>query len=158
MKKSPSLIDLVKRLPPNWKKKLAPLFREPFFERLNQFLDDEYQSNKEIYPARENIFRALRELDLPDVKVVILGQDPYHGSDQAIGFSFAVPNDVFPKPPSLRNIFKELESDLGISVPKEYSDLTAWASQGVLLLNTVLTVEAAKPLSHRGQGWEEFMR
>lgn len=121
-----------------------------------QFLDSEYQAQKEIYPSKAQVMRALTALDLPDVKVVILGQDPYHGSGQAMGLSFAVPNELFPKPPSLQNIFKELKTDLGISVAKDQSDLTGWVQQGVLLLNTVLTVEASKPLSHRDQGWEQF--
>ena len=143
-------------LPPVWKEKIEPLAQEPFFKKLTAFLKAEYQAKKIIYPARPNILRALQELDLPRVKVVILGQDPYHGPGQAIGFSFAVPNDLFPKPPSLQNIMKELQEDLKISVPKEQSDLTGWVHQGVLLLNTVLTVEASKPLSHRDQGWEKF--
>ncbi len=93
---------------------------------------------------------------LDAVRVVILGQDPYHGPGQAIGMSFAVPNALQPKPPSLKNIFKELESDLATRIDPARSDLSGWAAQGVLLLNSVLTVEAGEPLSHRDQGWEKF--
>jgi len=143
-------------LPPVWKEKLSGVEGESFFKDLTRFLKAEYQASKTIYPSRENVMRALKELDLPSVKVVILGQDPYHGADQAIGFSFAVPNHLFPKPPSLVNIFKELESDLQVKISRENSDLTGWVEQGVLLLNTVLTVEASKPLSHRDRGWEKF--
>ena len=143
-------------LPPVWRKKLSPLMKETFFNKLVQFLKDQDRQKKTIYPVRENILRALQEADLPNVNVVILGQDPYHGPGQAIGFSFAVPNDLFPKPPSLQNILKELQSDLGITIPKGKSDLQGWVAQGVLLLNTVLTVEADQPLSHRDQGWEKF--
>jgi len=143
-------------LPPVWREKLAPLKNEKFFTSLVLFLKNEHQAGKRIYPARPNVLRALQAVDLPNVKVVIIGQDPYHGPGQAIGFSFAVPNDLFPKPPSLQNIFKELESDLGVPIPKGESDLTGWVKQGVLLLNTVLTVEASQPLSHRDRGWENF--
>ena len=143
-------------LPPGWRVPLHKIKQELFFQKLQAFLTEEYAAGKTIYPPKDEIFRALRDLDLPDVKVVILGQDPYHGPGQAMGLSFAVPNDLRVKPPSLKNIFKELESDLGYPVPHHQSDLTAWVSQGVLLLNRVLTVEAGNPLSHRGQGWEEF--
>jgi uracil-DNA glycosylase len=144
------------KLPPTWKQKLQGIQNEPFFKTLDHFLDEEELGNKSIYPEPHNIFRALQELDLPAVKVVILGQDPYHGPNQAIGFSFAVPNDLKKKPPSLKNIFKELKSDLNIEVEGGQSDLTGWVAQGMLLLNTVLTVESGKPLSHRGRGWEQF--
>ena len=143
-------------LPPVWRDKLSPLKNEKFFKDLSAFLRAEYSAHKVIYPARKNVLRALQEIDLPDVKVVILGQDPYHGPDQAIGFSFAVPNELRKKPPSLQNIFKELKSDLGVTPRLGESDLSGWVEQGVLLLNTVLTVEAAQPLSHRDRGWEQF--
>ncbi len=143
-------------LPPVWNQKLAPIMKEPFFKSLSHFLDSEQKAGKAIYPSSGQIFRAFQMVDLPEVKVVILGQDPYHGEGQAIGLSFAVPNELQPKPPSLRNIFKEIESDLNLTLPKNQSDLTAWASQGVFLLNTVLTVQASEPLSHRDQGWEKF--
>lgn len=124
--------------------------------KLLEFLKTEYESGKQIYPERKNIFRALEELDLPKVKVVIIGQDPYHGPDQAIGLSFAVPNELRLKPPSLKNIFKELQSDLNVTIPENSSDLSGWVDQGVLLLNRVLTVQASQAFSHREKGWEEF--
>lgn len=140
---------------PGWQKILEPIMRENFFKKLISFLENE-RSEKNIFPSEENVFRIFKELDFPDVKVVILGQDPYHGPGQALGLSFAVPNDFFPKPPSLQNIFKEIYSDLGVVIPKGQSDLSGWVKQGVLLLNTVLTVEESTPLSHRNQGWEQF--
>jgi uracil-DNA glycosylase len=146
----------MEKLPQGWIEKLAPLKKEPFFLKLQQFLDTEFKNGKTIYPEKKNIFRALEALDLPNVKVVIFGQDPYHGPEQAIGLSFAVPNSLKKKPPSLKNIFKELESDLGVSIDPTQSDLSGWVEQGVLLLNRVLTVEASEPLSHREKGWEEF--
>ncbi len=142
--------------PEGWQSALKPLAGQPFMSKLVGYLASEQKSKKTIYPEPKNIFRALREVDLPEVKVVILGQDPYHGPGQAIGLSFAVPNQLMPKPPSLRNIFKELADDLKVEIPKGESDLSGWVSQGVLLLNTVLTVEAEKPLSHRDRGWEQF--
>jgi uracil-DNA glycosylase len=143
-------------LPPIWREKLSSFVGTTWAIELNGFLDSEYKAGKQIFPKPENVLRALRELDLPNVNVVILGQDPYHGPNQAIGFSFAVPNDLRLKPPSLKNIFKEVESDLGVKLRKDESDLTGWVQQGVLLLNTVLTVEAPQPLSHRDRGWENF--
>jgi uracil-DNA glycosylase len=143
-------------LPPVWREKLSPIANEPYFKKLTAFLKTQYQEKKPVFPARDRVLHALQAVDLPAVKVVILGQDPYHGPDQAIGLSFAVPNELKRKPPSLQNIFKELESDLRVKVPPGHSDLSGWVEQGVLLLNTVLTVEATKPLSHRGKGWEEF--
>ncbi len=145
-----------KKLPSVWREKLEPIKQEVFFRNLIQFLDGEYRQGKVIYPEKKNIFRALEEVDLPHVKVVIIGQDPYHGPHQAMGLSFAVPNDLRIKPPSLQNIFKELESDLQVKLPKNDSDLLGWVDQGVLLLNRVLTVEAGKAFSHRDQGWEWF--
>jgi uracil-DNA glycosylase len=121
---------------------------------IEAFLADEAQSGAEVFPPRPEIFRALNDVPPEAVRVVILGQDPYHGPGQAIGRSFAVPNTLKPKPPSLLNIFKEIESDLGSPLIREQSDLSGWAAQGVLLLNTVLTVRAAAPLSHRSKGWE----
>ena len=116
-------------------------------------LKKEYKE-KTIYPKQNEVFNAFRYTDFNNVKVVILGQDPYHGPHQAEGLSFSVSNEVL-KPPSLQNIFKELESDLGIQFPKANS-LKPWARQGVLLLNAVLTVEEHKPTSHKDKGWEEF--
>ncbi len=143
-------------LPPQWKTKLAPEAELPYFKNLTAFLKTQKAAGKTIYPKSENILRALTEMDIDDVKVVILGQDPYHGENQAIGLSFAVPNDLRLKPPSLQNIFKELESDLKITVDKTQSDLSGWAEQGVLLLNAVLTVEKDQAFSHREKGWEQF--
>ena len=143
-------------LPPGWKSILGEEATKPYFQALTEFLKREYQSKKIIFPARENILRALRELDYENVKVVILGQDPYHGPHQAIGLSFAVPNSLKIKPPSLINIFKEIQEDTEEKIDMTKSDLSGWAHQGVLLLNTVLTVRAAQAFSHRDQGWEVF--
>jgi uracil-DNA glycosylase len=110
-------------------------------------------NNKTIFPAKENMFRAFNLCDIPNTKVVILGQDPYHGENQATGLSFSVPVDQ-KLPPSLQNIFKELKSDLGIT--NTSGDLTKWAQQGVLLLNSVLTVNKQEPASHKNVGWEKF--
>ena len=125
-------------LPEGWRDFLGKEKEKPYFKSLIHFLKTEYSGKQVIYPQRTNIFKALQAVDYSKVKVVILGQDPYHGKDQAIGLSFAVPNDLFPKPPSLMNIFKEMESDLGVKAPAGKSDLQGWAEQGVLLLNTVL--------------------
>jgi uracil-DNA glycosylase len=147
-------------LPPGWKEKLGGEVSEPYFIQLSRFLKSQYAAQrvtkKKIFPARNAILRGLQSVDYPDVRVLLLGQDPYHGEGQAIGLSFAVPNDFFPKPPSLQNIFKEIKSDLGVEIPRDRSDLTGWARQGVLLLNAVLTVQESQPGSHQGQGWETF--
>ena len=136
-----------------WKEKLQDEFNKPYFEKLVEFIRDEYSKGK-CYPRGEKIFEALN-LCLPkDVKVVLLGQDPYHGPNQANGLSFSVPAGIS-HPPSLINIFKELESDLNIPYPKN-GDLSSWARQGVLLLNSTLTVRANQPASHQGKGWELF--
>lgn len=152
--------DTAKRFPENlpsaWREVLSFEKDRPYFQKLTQFLIAEHRSQQTVYPASENILRALQLVDLPDVKVVILGQDPYHGAGQAIGLSFAVPNELRPKPPSLQNIFKEIESDLGVRLNPNESDLSGWVSQGVLLLNSVLTVRAHQAFSHRDQGWETF--
>ncbi|MBC7690711.1 MAG: uracil-DNA glycosylase [Methylotenera sp.] len=142
-------------LPAGWQQTLQGEAEQPYFEKLSRFVEKEY-SKTQVFPVQENLFRALHALDIDAVKIVILGQDPYHGEKQGTGLSFAVPNELFPKPPSLQNIFKELESDLGTVILKEKSDLSGWVDQGVLLLNSVLTVRAAQPHSHRGQGWETF--
>ncbi len=123
-------------------------------EALLQFLDEEY-ANREVYPVPENVFRALRETPPARVRAVILGQDPYHEPGQAHGLSFSVPAGVR-LPPSLRNIFKERESDLGIPAAGASGDLSAWARRGVLLLNATLTVRRGAAGSHRGHGWERF--
>jgi len=143
-------------LPAGWRLALDREREAPYFLKLSQFLKAEQRAGEKIFPTQDNRLRALQELDLAEVKVVILGQDPYHGEGQAIGLSFAVPNPLNPKPPSLQNIFKEIEKDLGWSWNRKDSDLSGWASQGILLLNTLLTVRAGQPLSHAKQGWEIF--
>ncbi len=143
-------------LPPGWRERLAPEAKKPYFTSLAAFLREEHAAGRPIFPKPENRLRALQTVDYDDVKVVILGQDPYHGAGQAVGLSFAVPNSLMPKPPSLKNIFNEITSDLGVAVDPRLSELQTWASQGVLLLNTVLTVRQGEPLSHRGKGWETF--
>ena len=137
----------------NWFELLKPEFDKPYFKNLQAFLDDEY-ATRTIYPSMENIFNALNFTSYDDVKVVIIGQDPYHEPGQAQGLSFSVPDD-FIIPPSLVNIFKEIHDDLGIE-PINSGNLSRWAKQGVLLLNTTLTVRAHQANSHRGHGWEEF--
>lgn len=136
-----------------WKEKLAGEFDEAYFKELTDFVREEYK-HKTIYPQPKQIFRAFDECPFEQVKVVILGQDPYHGEGQANGLCFAVNPGVRP-PPSLQNIWKELEDDLGHPVPHD-PDLSRWAKQGVLLLNATLTVNARTPGSHQGRGWERF--
>ena len=136
-----------------WDLLLEEEYKKDYFKNLLEFIKKEYQT-KTIYPKQNEVFNALRYTDYDNVKVVILGQDPYHGPNQAEGLSFSVSNEVL-KPPSLKNIFKELEDDLNIPFPKSNS-LKAWAREGVLLLNAVLTVEEHKPTSHKDKGWEEF--
>lgn len=132
---------------------LTSRFDEQSFCRLEDVLDQEY-STKTIYPAKENIFAAFNLTPFEKVKVVIIGQDPYHGPNQAHGLCFSVQPGV-KIPPSLANIYKEIESDLHIKMPS-HGYLKAWAEQGVLLLNSILTVEAGKPMSHKNLGWEQF--
>ena len=136
-----------------WDELLKDEFKKEYFINLMEFVKDEYKK-KIIYPKQNEVFNAFRYTDFDNVKVVILGQDPYHGPNQAEGLSFSVSNEVL-KPPSLKNIFKELESDLKIHFP-EVNSLKPWAKQGVLLLNAVLTVEEHKPTSHKDKGWEVF--
>jgi len=135
----------------------APLFQEefkqPYMEELFQFLKQAYQNNT-IYPPKSKVFTAFQLTPYSSVKVVILGQDPYHGPNQANGLSFSVAEEVA-FPPSLRNIFIELQADIGCQSPKN-GDLSPWAKQGVLLLNTTLTVQGGAPMSHNGKGWEQF--
>ena len=138
----------------SWKFALSDFLLSTKMDDLKQFLLQEEQANKIIYPPNSLIFNALNTTPLDQVKVVILGQDPYHGPNQAHGLSFSVQRGVA-IPPSLRNIFHELHSDLGIDLPK-HGNLTHWAEQGVLLLNAVLTVEAGQPTSHQKRGWEDF--
>lgn len=142
------------QLEESWKISLAPFLLSPQMDNLRDFLFQEKQAQKTIYPPSKQIFSALNTTPLADVKVVILGQDPYHGPNQANGLSFSVQKGIA-LPPSLRNIFHELHTDLGIPAPR-HGDLTKWATQGVLLLNSVLTVEAGQPTSHQKQGWEAF--
>ena len=137
----------------SWKKVLLEEFQKPYFETLKTFLVEEKELHT-IYPSGQNIFAAFEHTPFENVEVVILGQDPYHGVGQAHGLSFSVQDGV-PHPPSLQNIFKELKDDLGCNIPKS-GNLTAWAKQGVFLLNTVLTVRASEANSHRNQGWENF--
>ncbi len=141
------------KIEPSWKEKLADEFGKPYFETLTSFVKDEYQKNT-IYPPGGKIFNAFNSTPFDKVKVVILGQDPYHGPRQANGLSFSVSEGV-PLPPSLQNIYKELRSDLGIEPPAS-GDLERWAQQGVLLLNATLTVRQGAAGSHQGKGWEEF--
>jgi len=136
-----------------WDEILKEEFEKMYFKDLMEFVDKEYKT-KTIYPYFPNVFNALKYTDYDDVKVVIIGQDPYHGMGEAHGLSFSVLEGVT-KPPSLRNIFKELKDDLGIDEPK-YGNLEAWTKEGVMLLNAVLTVEKDKPASHQGKGWETF--
>lgn len=136
-----------------WDELLADEIRQDYYLRLRQFLKQEYTSGT-VYPAMENIFNALRYTDYGDVRVVILGQDPYPGPNQAHGLSFSVQPGV-ETPRSLANIYQELHTDLGCYVPNN-GCLVPWTKQGVMLLNTVLTVRAGQPNSHKGQGWERF--
>ncbi len=138
-----------------WDIILKEEYQKDYFKTLLDFVKGEYNDpKKKIYPKQNEVFNAFRYTDYPDVKVVILGQDPYHGPNQAEGLSFSVKDEVL-KPPSLQNIFKELESDLGIPFP-EHNSLKPWARQGVLLLNAVLTVQEHTPTSHKDRGWETF--
>jgi uracil-DNA glycosylase len=135
---------------------LSPEWEKPYFRELQNFLQEERDSSVPIFPPESLVLRALQMLDYEEVRVVILGQDPYHGAGQAIGLSFAVPTELRPKPPSLVNIFKEIASDLQVTPDVTKSDLLGWVDQGVLLLNTVLTVRANEAFSHRKKGWETF--
>ncbi|MBP8027016.1 MAG: uracil-DNA glycosylase [Acinetobacter sp.] len=142
------------QLDAGWKSGLSEFLLSPKMDELKDFLVQEKKADKIIYPPSSLIFNALNTTPLANVKVVILGQDPYHGPNQAHGLSFSVQKGVA-IPPSLRNIFHELNTDLGVVKPI-HGDLTRWAEQGVLLLNAVLTVEAGQPTSHQKRGWEEF--
>ena len=137
----------------DWDTILADEWQKPYYQQLRQFLKSEYSSQR-IYPHMNDIFNALKYTSFEDTKVVIIGQDPYHGEGQAHGLCFSVKQGVM-FPPSLRNIFKELQSDTGKPIPS-HGELTDWAKQGVLLLNNVLTVREAQPTSHSKMGWEIF--
>ena len=138
----------------SWKQALQSEFDKPYFAELVRFLHHEKDAGQTIFPPGNRIFRAFDLTPVNQVKVVILGQDPYHGYGQAMGLSFSVPDNV-PAPPSLKNIFKEIEDDLGIKMSGR-PNLEQWAAQGVLLLNAVLTVRAGQAASHSGIGWQEF--
>jgi len=138
----------------SWLAHLAPEFEQPYMKALKAFLLAEKQQGKVIYPASKHIFNAFNSTPLNEVKIVILGQDPYHGPNQAHGLCFSVQPGV-PTPPSLKNMFKELQRDLGFTIPA-HGCLQKWADQGVLLLNATLTVEQARAGAHQGQGWETF--
>ncbi|MDG0815268.1 uracil-DNA glycosylase [Bdellovibrio svalbardensis] len=142
------------KLHSSWKSKLQSEFEKSSMKKLTTFLADEYKKGKVIYPQEDDLFAALNLTPLDKVKVVIVGQDPYHGPGQAHGLCFSVQDGVR-FPPSLRNIFKELQEDVGVAIPKSGS-LKKWAEHGVLLLNAVLTVEDGKANAHQGKGWEEF--
>ncbi|EPP34515.1 uracil-DNA glycosylase [Chlamydia ibidis] len=142
----------IDQLPLSWQEQLHEEWSQPYMLRLRDFLTSEYAQHT-IYPAKENIFTALKSTPFEKVRVVILGQDPYPGEGQAHGLSFSVPKGQ-KLPPSLANIFRELKTDLGID--NSTGCLQSWANQGVLLLNTILTVRSGTPLSHANQGWEQF--
>ena len=137
----------------DWDNILADEWQKPYYLELRKFLKQEY-STQTVYPNMEDIFNALKLTSFKDTKVVIIGQDPYHGFGQAHGLCFSVKKGVVP-PPSLKNIYKELKSDIGFEIPN-HGELTSWAKQGVLLLNNVLTVREGLPNSHKGKGWEIF--
>lgn len=143
------------RIEKSWQKVLAHEFEKPYFEQLTEFVRNEYQETT-VYPNPKNLFRAFEPCPFNDVRVVILGQDPYHGKGQANGLCFSVQSGV-KHPPSLQNIFTEIRDDTGTPSQCEHDgNLTPWAQQGVLLLNATLTVRAGQAGSHQGQGWEQF--
>ena len=143
------------QLEEGWKKALAEEFGAEYMKELKKKLVEELESGITLYPPPKQIFNAFNLTPFGRVKVVILGQDPYHGRGQAHGLSFSVPNGITP-PPSLINIFKEIESDLNVKIPKTNGNLEGWAKQGILLLNAILTVHANSPASHRDIGWEKL--
>ena len=145
---------MIPKLPPSWHPQLKNELEKPYFKDLINFLENEKAAGKTIFPKEKDFFKALELCPLENVKVVIIGQDPYHGEDQANGLSFSVPDGI-KIPPSLRNIYKEIHQDLKIEMPMS-GNLTQWAKQGVLLLNTVLSVEMANAGSHQKKGWEQF--
>lgn len=138
----------------SWKERLKDEFEKPYMQTLKQFLQKELETKTIVYPPMKQVFNAFHLTPFDTVKVVIVGQDPYHGEGQAEGLSFSVPKGI-PMPPSLQNIFKELHSEFGTPKPS-HGSLVSWAEQGVLLLNATLTVRANQPKSHYGQGWELF--
>lgn len=142
------------RLEPSWKELLGDEFAKPYFTAIKQTLLDERNNSKIIYPPFEQLFAAFDHTPVHQVKVVILGQDPYHGAGQAHGLCFSV-NDGVKIPPSLVNIFKEVQADTGVAIPQS-GNLTRWANQGVLLLNAILSVRQSEPGSHKDLGWQQF--
>lgn len=143
------------QIEPSWKEALKNEFTKPYFLQIVTFLKTEKAAGKTIYPPGPLIFNAFNQTPFTKTRVVIIGQDPYHGPGQAHGLSFSVQNGVKP-PPSLVNIFKEIQSDIGVAMPQGYGNLTKWAEQGVLLLNAALTVRAGEPFSHANFGWADF--
>ena len=148
------MTEINPKIEESWKTQLEIEFGSKYFADLKEFLTTEKLKNKIIYPPGSKIFSAFDHTSFDNVKVVLLGQDPYHGAGQAHGLSFSVPDGINP-PPSLMNMFKELNADLGIPIPKK-GNLEKWAKQGVLLLNATLTVQANTAGSHQGKGWEKF--
>ncbi len=143
------------KIEPGWKEVLKTEFPKPYFQQIVTFLRTEKAAGKQIYPPGSLIFNAFNKTPFNRVKVVLLGQDPYHGAGQAQGLCFSVPDGI-PPPPSLINIFKEIQNDIGIGMSARSGNLSHWAEQGVLLLNAALTVRANEPLSHSKIGWTEF--
>jgi len=148
------MAEINPKIEESWKLRLSDQFKQPYFGKLIEFLKEEKKKGESIFPPGTKIFSAFEHTPFNKVKVVILGQDPYHGPGQAHGLSFSVPQGVG-LPPSLLNIFKELKNDLGIPIPKT-GNLEKWADQGVLLLNATLTVRESQPGSHQNKGWELF--
>jgi uracil-DNA glycosylase len=140
---------------PSWKEVLKDEFNKIYFQQIVTFLKTDKANGIKVFPPGSLIFNAFNHTPFENVKVVILGQDPYHGVGQAHGLSFSVPTGIKP-PPSLVNIFKEIQTDIGVQMPVQYGNLTKWCEQGVLLLNTALTVRAGEPFSHARYGWAEF--
>jgi uracil-DNA glycosylase len=144
-------------LEPSWQSLLGDQFDQPYMRSLREFLLEQKRSGKRVYPPGPKMFAAMDLVPVEQVRVVIIGQDPYHGAGQAMGLSFSVPEDQ-PLPPSLRNMYTEIQQDLGqpFDLAQASGDLTHWAEQGVLLLNAVLSVEHGQAASHQGKGWEQF--
>ncbi|MFZ9661149.1 MAG: uracil-DNA glycosylase [Chitinophagaceae bacterium] len=143
------------KIEPGWKEILKEEFKKEYFLQIVTWLKTEKISSRPVYPPGSLIFNAFNQTPFDKVRVVLIGQDPYHGPGQAMGMSFSVPKGIKP-PPSLQNIFKEIQNDLGIQMAPNYGDLTSWAKQGVLLLNAALTVRANEPMSHSKIGWMDF--
>jgi uracil-DNA glycosylase len=149
-----TLPNAISQMDPSWQQLLAPEFLKPYLQKLEAFLEEEKHSGVVVYPPSNLLFNAFSKTPFDKVSVVIIGQDPYHGPGQAHGLAFSVPHGV-PPPPSLKNIFKELKSDLQVELPS-HGCLNKWAEQGVFLLNAVLTVRDGEAASHHGKGWEVF--